>query len=83
MLSSTVIKCLDQLFALCGMPHYVHSDLGGSFTSHELKDYLLRRGVASSHSTTYHPRGNAQVERYNGVLWKTIRLCLKSRDLAV
>jgi len=59
-LSSTVIKCLDQLFALYGMPHYVHSNLGRAFTLHELKDYMLRRGVASCHSTPYHPRGNAQ-----------------------
>jgi len=38
MLTSTVIKRLDQLFALCGMPNYVHSDLGRSFISQELKD---------------------------------------------
>ena len=25
-LSSTVIKCLDQLFTLCGTPSYIHSD---------------------------------------------------------
>jgi len=81
--SQYVIKCLDQLFALCGMPNYVHSDLGRSFISQELKDYFLRRGVASSHSTPYHPTGNAQVERYNGALWQAVRLCLKPYQLPV
>ena len=37
MLTSTVIKCLDQLFSLCGMPNYIHSDQGKSFMSRELK----------------------------------------------
>jgi len=38
MLSWTIIKHLDQFFNLCGMPHYVHSDLGRSFTLNERKD---------------------------------------------
>jgi len=65
------------------MSRYVHFDLGRSFTSHELKDYLLRQGVENSHSTTYHACGNVQVERYNGFLWKTITVFLKSRGLPV
>ena len=43
----------------------------------------MKRGVASSHSTSYHPIGNSQVERYNGILWKAIRLALKSHNLPV
>eukprot|EP00794_Sanderia_malayensis_P014594 gene14594-16102_t len=35
--SSTVIKCLCQLFAIFGMPSYVHSDRGSSLISEELK----------------------------------------------
>ena len=79
--SRTVIKCLDQLFSLCGMPSIVHSDNQASFMSSELKEYLLMRGIASSKSTPYHPTGNSQVERYNGVIWKAIRLRLKSLNL--
>jgi len=30
------IKCLDQLFTLCGMPNYVHTDLGCWFISQKL-----------------------------------------------
>jgi len=76
MLSSTVVKCLDELFSLCGMLSYIHSDLGRSLNSREAKEYLMS-GVASSHSTPFHPIGNSQVERYNGILWKAIRLALK------
>jgi len=83
MLSSTVVKCLHQVFSLCGMPSYIHSELGRSLISREVKEYLMKRGVASNHSTPYHPIGNSQVERYNGILWKAMRLALKSHNLPV
>jgi hypothetical protein len=35
--SSTVIKCLEQIFAIFDMPSYMHSDRG-PFTSLELED---------------------------------------------
>ena len=38
--SSTVIKCLCQLFAIFGMPSYVHSDRGSSLISEELKQFF-------------------------------------------
>ncbi|CAB4035659.1 retrovirus-related Pol poly from transposon [Paramuricea clavata] len=80
MQSSTVIMCLNQLFSLCGMPNYIHSDLGTSFLSRELKDYLTKRGIATSRTTPYHPIGNGQVERYNGIIWKAV-LALRSANL--
>ena len=79
--SSTVIKCLDQIFTLCGMPSYIHSDRGTSFLSQELKEYLSQRGIATTKSTPYHPICNGQVERYNGIICKTVRLSLKSQNL--
>ena len=81
MSSSTVIKCLDQIFTFCGMPSYIHSDRGTSFLSQELKQYLSQRGIATSKTTPYHPIGNGQVERYNGIIWKSVRLSLKSMNL--
>ena len=51
--------------------------------SAELVKYLTDRGIASSHSTPYHPIGNGQVERYNGIVWKAIRLALASNNLPV
>ena len=63
------------------MPSYIHSDRGTSFLSQELNEYLSQRGIATTKSTPYHPIGNGQVERYNGIIWKTARLSLKSNNL--
>ena len=79
--TETVIKCLEQVFSLCGMAHYVHSDRGTAFMSKDLKAYLSQKGVATSRTTPYNPRGNGQVERLNGTLWKAIQLALKSNNL--
>ena len=82
MSSSTVIKCLSQIFSLCGMASYIHSDRGLAFMSREVTEFLTNLGVASSKSTPYHPTGNSQVERYNGIIWKTITLLLKTKNLS-
>lgn len=50
--------------------------------SKELKDYFMARGIATSRSTPYHPIGNGQVERYNGIIWRAVRLCLKSYQMS-
>jgi len=81
MYTSTVIKCLEQIFSLCGTPGFIHSDRGLSFLSQELKEYLTHRGITTSKTTPYHPIGNDQVERYNGIVWKAVRLSLKSANL--
>ena len=82
--AGSVIKCLNQLFTLCGTPNYIHSDRGRSvFLSQELKEFLTRRGVATSKTTPYHPSGNGQCERYNGIIWKSVLLALKTQQLAL
>ena len=48
--------------------------------SHELKSYLTSQGIATSRTTGYNPKGNGQVEKYNGIIWKTIELALKSKE---
>ncbi len=76
-----VIKFLCQLFSLFGMPAYIHSDRGSSFMSEELHQFLMSRGVATSRTTPYNPACNGQVERYNGTIWKTIRMALETCGL--
>ena len=81
MSARTIIRCFCQLFSTFGMPSYIHSDRGSSFLSSELTDFLHKKGIATSRTTSYNPQGNGQVERLNGTLWKTISLALKSRNL--
>ena len=68
------------MFSLCGTPGYIHSDRGSSFISREIKEYLSQKGIATSRTTPYHPTGNAQCEQYNGIVWKSVRLALKTHS---
>ncbi|XP_064100757.1 uncharacterized protein K02A2.6-like [Macrobrachium nipponense] len=79
--TTTVIKCLEQIFSLCGMPQYIHSYQGTSFMSRELTTYLSQKGVATNRTTPFHPIGNGQMERLNGTVWKSIQLALRSQNL--
>lgn len=83
MSSATVIKNLNELFMIFGMPAFLHSDRGTSFLSSEVKQFLHSRGIATSRTTPYNPQGNGQVERLNSTLWKTIQLALRSRNLPI
>ncbi|XP_064081956.1 uncharacterized protein LOC135198315 [Macrobrachium nipponense] len=79
--TTTVIKCLEQIFSLCGMPQYIHSDQGTSFMSRKLKTYLAQKGVATSRTTPFHPIGNGQVDRLNSTVCKSLQLALRSQNL--
>ena len=81
--AKSVIECLLQIFSLFGTPAFIHSDRGATFQSNELRHFLQSHSIASSRTTPYHPAGNGQIERYNGIIWKTILLLLKSRNMAV
>ena len=48
-----------------GEPEQIHTDQGGEFESHLMKDLWALYGINKSRTTPYHPEGNAQVERYN------------------
>ena len=81
MTTEVVIKCLCSLFCLVGMPESIHSDRGKAFVSAQFKQFLYERGIALTHSSPYNPRGNSQIERLNGTIWRTIELTLKGRGL--
>jgi transposase InsO family protein len=74
MTSKTIISHLLNLFSVFGLAGYVHSDNGPSLVSDELRSFLLNLGIAHSNSSVYNPRGNGQVERFNGMIWKSIEL---------
>lgn len=79
--TASVINCLVELFSVFGMPAYIHSDRGSQFLSNDLVNFLHSKGVATSRTTPYNPEGNGQIERYNGIIWRSISLALKSKGL--
>ncbi|CAM1308932.1 Uncharacterised protein r2_g1910 [Pycnogonum litorale] len=81
--SKTVITCLTNLFVTFGLPKYIHSDRGAAFMSNDVKSFLLYNKVATSRTTPFHPTGNSQCERFNGIIWKTVQLALFSRNLKI
>ena len=81
--TATVITCLNQLFSIFGMPAYIHTDRGTSFMSSELQEFLTKKGIASSRTTSYNPQGNGQVEKFNGTIWKAVTMRVKSRNLPI
>ena len=81
MSAHTVINCFLELFSVFGCPSSIHSDRGSQFMSREVSEFLSKHGVVMTHSTPYHPQGNGQCEKENGVIWKAIRLALHSRNL--
>ena len=79
--STTVISHLKNIFSVFEMSSFIHSDRGSAFMSHELKTVLTSHGIATSHTTPYNPGGNGQVECYNGIIWKSIQLALRSNNM--
>ena len=83
MTSKTVTRCYNNLFSLFGMPDMVHTDRANDFMSAEMKQYLQSKGVATSNTSLfrYNLKGNGQVEKLNGTLWKAIKVTLHSRKM--
>ncbi len=79
--STTVIDSLNVLFCLFGPPVSVHSDHGVEFFSANVMTFLSEWGVHHSRTTSYHPAGNGQVERFNGIIWQTTKSLLADRQL--
>ncbi|KFD48875.1 hypothetical protein M513_10238 [Trichuris suis] len=69
--AASVIRIMNELFALFGVPAYVHTGRGSAFMSRELREFFVGKGISCSRNTRYNPQGNGQAERYVDVIWKT------------
>lgn len=79
--SETVIAALQQLFSLFGPPKQIHSDRGKEFLSDSFLAFLRNWGVTKSSTNPYNPRANGQCERFNGIIWRTVRCLMEDKQL--
>ena len=58
----------EQFITKYGIPTRIHSDQGANFESEIIKELCKITGMTKSHTTPYHPMGNAIPERFNRTL---------------
>ncbi|XP_058449424.1 uncharacterized protein K02A2.6-like [Malaya genurostris] len=72
--SSDVIRVLKQNFTKLGLPYALTFDNAKNFSSQELKDYCVDRGIKLLHTTPYWPSANGEVERQNRSFLKVLKI---------
>jgi putative transposase len=75
--SSRVIRALDQVIELRGLPQAIRIDNGPEFISKTLNDWAQDRGIALWFIQPGNPQQNAYIERFN----RTMRYELLSANL--
>ena len=71
--TAAAAKIYNEFVLQFGFPTRIHSDQGPEFTSSLFKELHRLSGTKMSTTTPYHPMGNSQVERYNGIVWNTVK----------
>jgi len=66
--SEEVMKCLDELFILRGVPAYIRSDNGPEFTAQEIRRWFRTLEVKPMYIEPGSPWENGYVESFNGKL---------------
>lgn len=72
--ASTVARTLrDRRFVHYGVPVELHSDHGRNFESAVIQELCKLYCIHKTRTTSYHPQGNAQTERFNKTLCGLVR----------
>lgn len=72
--ASTVVRVLEREWLVrYGIPNRIHSDQGRSFEGKLMQGLCEAYGMDKSRTSSYHPQGNGQVERFNRTLHNLIR----------
>ena len=71
--AKTVANAFDkEWISIFGAPRIVHSDQGTNFESDVFQEMCKLLQISKSRTTSYHPQGNAQCERFNSTLLSMI-----------
>ncbi|KAJ8914875.1 hypothetical protein NQ315_014888 [Exocentrus adspersus] len=63
-----VVRCLELLTKIFGLPERIISDRGKCFTSREMKKFCSERNIKHVLNAIACPRSNGQVERFNSTI---------------
>ncbi len=63
--ADTIVKQLDKIFSVFGIPKYLHSWSRNKLKSTLLKKTCIAFGITKTRTTPYHPKGDGMVERSN------------------
>jgi len=67
-----VVKALNQLFAIFGVPTRIISDRGSAFSFHMFKAFCLEYGVKHVLNAVATPRANGQCEWMNYIVLNSL-----------
>lgn len=65
---TTAEALFNEFIMHYGVPTRLHSDQGANFESEIIRELCNLTGMKKSHTTPYHPQGNAGPERFNRTL---------------
>ena len=72
--SARTINCLEDIFAVHGLPVSLKTDNAPNLTSAEIKDYLRDCGIRHHTSIPLWPQSNGEVEQQNRSLLKYLKI---------